>query len=312
MEALWFGDDGNSFFDYGSAAKNRKIKYPMLPDRLASTLCGDKRVHIPPKQLGEKRILSADIALMASKKHNNDATAIFVNQMLPTKAGRFTNNIVYCDAFEGLRTEDQALIIRKLYDEFSCDYIVLDCVGVGLGVFDCLANDIVDSESGEIYPALSCYNDPSMAERCKNPDAEKVIWSMKANAAVNSECAILLREGFRSGKIRLLSTEYDGEQSLSDIKGYNSLTEIQKTKLKMPYIHTTLLIDELVNLLHDETGGRVKIYEKTGRRKDRYSSLSYNYYVAVQLESRLGRRREANFDTGVFLFKPPMVKRERW
>jgi len=49
-------------------------------------------------------------------------------------------------------------------------------------------------------------------------------------------------------------------------------------------------------------------------RKDRYSSLSYNYYVALQLESKLGRSKTANFDANdVFMFKPPKIKgKGRW
>lgn len=308
MEAMWFGDEDGSFFDFNSISKNRRINYPMLPDKLSSLLGNSQKVKIPAKQLGEKRILSADIALMSSKKHNNDATAVFINQMMPTKAGRYTNNIVYSDTFEGLHTEDQALIIRKMYDEFQCDYIVLDCTGLGLGVYDALVRDMVDPDTGEVYPALSCYNNQEMAERCTVKGADKVIWAIKGNPTINSECAVLLREGFKSGKIRLLVTEYDGESLLSDIKGYSSLSPSEKTKLQMPYVHTTLLIDELVNLQHDESGGRVRVFEKTGRRKDRYSSLSYNYYVATQLESKLGRHREASFGDGMFLFKPPKIK----
>lgn len=307
-EALFYGDSDGSFFDFNTVSKNRRIKYPMLPDRLSGLVGGNPKVRIPNKQPGEVRILSADIALMSSKKNNNDATAIFINQLMPTKAGRYSNNIVYCDAAEGLHTEQQALMIRRLYDEFSCDYIVLDCLGVGLGVHDALAKELYDSETGEIYPPLACCNDPVMAERCTSKSADKVIWSIKANAALNSECAILLREGFRSGKIRLLATEYDAEESLSELKGYSSLSLNERMKLQLPYVHTTLLIDELVKLQHDESGGKVRIRERSGMRKDRYSSLSYNYYVATQLESKLGRKRESSSTGDVFMFRKPKLK----
>ena len=308
MEALWFGDEDGAFFDFNSISKNRRIKYPMLPDKYSSLLATPQKVKIPPKQNGEKRVLSADIALMSSKKHNNDASAIFINQMLLTKAGRYTSNIVYSDTFEGLHTEDQALVIRKLYDEFACDYIVLDCTGLGLGVYDALVRDMVDPDTGEIYPALSCCNNPEMAERCTVKGADKVIWAIKGSSALNSECAVLLREGFRSGKIRLLITEYDGESALTEIRGYGSLSQSEKLHLQMPYVHTTLLIDELVKLQHEESGGRVRIYERTGMRKDRYSSLSYNYYVATQLESKLSRHRELDYSNDAFIFKPPKLK----
>ena len=130
MCAKFWGDGDGTFFDFNTVSRNRRIKYPMLPDKLANKLGNDKRVRIPPKQNGEKRILSADIALMSSKKNKNDASAIFINQLIPTKASRYTNNIVYCDGAEGLHTEDQALMIRRLYEEFQCDYIVLDTVGI--------------------------------------------------------------------------------------------------------------------------------------------------------------------------------------
>ena len=308
MEAMWFGDEDGAFFDFDSISKNRRIKYAMLPDKLSGLLGNNQKVKIPQKQNGEKRILSADVALMSSSKHNNDATAIFINQMLPSKGGRYTNNIVYSDSYEGLHTEDQALVIRRLYDEYLCDYIVLDCTGLGLGVYDALVRDIVDPDTGEVYPALSCCNDQEMAARCTTTGADKVIWSIKASPKLNSDCAVLLREGFRSGKIRLLMTEYDADVVMSEIKGYKSLSPSEKVKLQMPYVHTTLLINELVKLQHEESGGRVRVYERSGMRKDRYSSLSYNYYVALQLESKLGKQRSNNFESNMFLYRPPKVK----
>ena len=129
MEALFWGASDNAFFNYDAIVRNRRIKYPMLPGRLSGKVKDNTNVRIPPKVNGEIRILSADIALMASTKHKNDATAIWINQMLMTKSGKFSNNIVYGDAAEGLRTDAQALMIRKLFDEYDCNYIVLDTNG---------------------------------------------------------------------------------------------------------------------------------------------------------------------------------------
>lgn len=305
-EALWWGSSEGAFFDYDSISKNRKIQYPMLPNKLASMLGNSQLIKIPHKQNGEIRILSADIALMSSKKNNNDATAIFINQLTPTKAGRYTSNIVYADTHEGLRTDDQALIIRKIFDEYDCDYLVLDTNGLGLGVYDCLARDIVDPDTGEIYPAISCCNNAEMAARCTVIGADKVIWAIKASAQFNSDCAFLLREAFRSGRLRLLAAELDAEEALEGIRGYSSLSAADKLQFKLPYIHTTLLIDELTKLQHEEAGGKVKIFEKSGMRKDRYSSLSYNYYVATQLESKMSKRYSINSQgSEAFVIKPP-------
>lgn len=311
-EALWYGNTDGAFFDYNTIARNRRIKYPMLPDKLAIKLNNNLNVRIVPKENGEIRVLSADIALMSSRKHKNDASAIFINSMIKTKAGRYLSNIVYAESCEGLRTEEQALIIRKLYDEYECDYIVLDTNGIGLGVYDCLAKDMVDSESGEIYPALSCCNNTDMAARCANANADKVIWSIKASAQFNSDAAVLLREAFKSGRVRLLCSEYDADNYLNEIKGWGSLSDSDKVQLKLPYINTTLLIDELTKLQHEESGGKIKVYEKSGMRKDRYSSLSYNFYVATQLEMKMYRKESNNAGDDIFIIKPPKTSQERW
>ena len=129
MDALFYGSADGAFFDFDSISKNRRIKYPMLPDKFVRCLSSSQALRVQPKLPGEVRLLSADIALMSSRRHANDATAVFINQMMPTKAGRYLSNIVYASSYEGLRTEEQALIIRKMYDEFLCDYIVLDTNG---------------------------------------------------------------------------------------------------------------------------------------------------------------------------------------
>lgn len=309
MLAEFYGDSEGSFFNYEAVAKNRKIQYPMLPGRMCAKLANNTKLRIQPKTAGEKRILSVDIALMSSNKHKNDASAIFINQLLPTKASRYINNIIYTETSEGLRTEEQALQIRRLYEEYECDYIVIDCKGVGLGVYDALASDISDVESGEIYPALSCCNNPDMAARCTSRNAEKVIWAINGAARFNSDCAVMLREGFKSGKIRLLATEYDGEKALASIKGYNNLHLSDQTELTLPYVNTTLLINELINLQYEDSNGLIRITEKSGMRKDRYSSLSYNYWVACQLEKNI-RKRSSSADSvkDVFMFRAPKIK----
>lgn len=115
-----------------------------------------------------------------------------------------------------------------------------------------------------------------------------------------------MREGFKSGRIRLLVNEYDADEALNGLRPYASLNPAERMQFKLPYIHTTLLIDELVNLQYEESGGKVKIFEKSGARKDRYSSLSYNYYVATQLENRLAKRYSFNAQSNdMFVIKPP-------
>lgn len=305
----WWGSKAGSYFNFDSISANRNLKFAMLPKELSALLNDSRFYKIPPKQPGEKRLLSIDVALMASGRNQNDASAIFINQLVPTKTNRYVSNIVYTESSEGEHTADQALRVRKLYEMYDCDLIIVDVKGVGFGVADALVRDIQDPETGEEYPALSCYNNPDWAARCKSPGATKAIYAVNGNADFNSQCAVLLREGFRTGKIKLLDDESAGKVWYEQVKAYNQLTEEDKLALRMPYINTTLLVNELINLQSDDSTGKVRIHEKSGFRKDRYSSLSYSYYVACELEGKLrAKRARASVSDDVWMFRAPKIK----
>lgn len=282
MECLWWGDTQGAFFSFDDIDKRRKLKTAIYP----SSIVGNSRTFkIPDLVPNERRILSVDIALMASKKHKNDASAIIINSAIPTNNNDYVANIVYMENHEGKNTDELALIVRKLYEEFKCTDMVVDCSGQGLGVYDALVRDMVDPETGELYHALSCCNDKAMAERCKVANAPKVIWSIKGSASFNNDICILLRSGFQKGKINLLVSETEADEILNDkIKTFNKRQAYEQMQYKMPYIQTTLLVNELVKLEHEQKGSNIKITERTGMRKDRYSSLAYNYWVQCQLE----------------------------
>jgi hypothetical protein len=56
------------------------------------------------------------------------------------------------------------------------------------------------------------------------------------------------------------------------------------------------MIYELINLQYEQRGQNIKIYEKSGMRKDRYSSLAYNYWVQHQLEIQELQKPDRVFD----------------
>lgn len=138
-------------------------------------LLNQAAMDVPKKKNGEVRILTADIALMSSRKNDNDATSIFLNCMLQNKSGRYTSNFVYSENVEGMSAQDQALKLRRYFDYFNCDYIGVDCRGVGLPLVDLLMRDMYDPETGETYPAISCCNNQEIASRCADKNARKVI-----------------------------------------------------------------------------------------------------------------------------------------
>lgn len=296
MEAMFFSDTDGTFFTYSDISKRMKLKDPFY-----SFESGVKQV-IPDLIPGERRFLSADIALMASKKHNNDASSIMVNRAIPNQSGTsFISNFVYMNSYEGMTTDDLALIIRRAFYYFKCTDLVIDAQGVGTGVYDLLIKDMYDPETGENYDALTCCNNKDMADRCKVLTARPVIWSIKAGASFNNEMCTLLRMGFQNGKINLLMDKDVIEDHLrSKIKGYQKMQPSEQLKYKVPYIQTSLAINELINLESDTSGVNIKIKEKSGARKDRYSSMGYNFWATTQCERELVKSTEDKFDTTKF------------
>ena len=242
----------------------------------------------PMKQAGEKRILSVDIALLASRRHNNDASCFIINQLLPNGEMDYISNIVYIDTSEGLVTDELGIMIMRYFYQYDCDFLSIDANGVGQSCLDFCFSDRYDAIYGCTYPAIQTVNSDELNERCKIKNAPKVIYAIKANAKSNNDMALALRAGFQNGNINLLISENNIEDEISNIiKGYNKLSIPQQVREKIPYLQTTFLIEELINLEHDIVNGLVKVKEKSGMRKDRYSSLEYNYYVAQELARKL-------------------------
>lgn len=289
MECLWFGDTDGSLFKFDELIARRRLRKALPP----LSFCNDK-ITIPKLTTTGKRILSIDVALMQStKKKKNDASAIFINDLIQVNDTAYQSNFVYGETFEGLKTDELGMIVMKYFYEYQCTDLVLDTNGIGLGVYDFITKDQISQENGKRYKAMTCINDKDMAERCKVRDANKVVWSVKANANFNNEICVLLRNGIQNGKINFLIPEQDADTSLKEIyKGYYKMSPTEQAKLKMSYIQTTFAVYELIKLDHEVKNGNIKVKEVDGMRKDRYSSIAYSYWCACQLELKLKPKQE--------------------
>lgn len=263
----------------------------------------------PAKQFGEKRVLSVDIALLASRRHNNDASCFALNQLIPNGETEYISNIVYMETAEGLVTDELGIMIMRLFYQYDCDYLVIDANGVGQSCLDFCFSDRYDALYGCTYPAIQTINSDDLNIRCKVKNAPKVIYAIKATAKSNNDMILALRAGFQNGNINLLVSENNIEDELSKmIKGFNKLSVQQQARIKVPYLQTTFLIEELINLDHDIVNGLVKIKERSGMRKDRVSSLTYNYYVAQELARNLKPKKSptTNYNE-IFKIRVPKI-----
>lgn len=122
-----------------------------------------------------------------------------------------------------------------------------------------------------------------MAIRCKVKDANKVVWSVKATANFNNEICVLLRNGIQNGKISFLISDQECEEEIIknySTRAYTKLSPTDQAYIKMPYLQTTMAEYELIKLDHEVKNGNIKVKEQSGMRKDRYSSIAYNFWCA--------------------------------
>ena len=310
-ECLWYGESEDAYFNYEELVYARKNQNAFYLSSLTESL-PIASLKILVKQNGEVRIVAVDLAVMVSKKRKNDATSITVLQLLPTKNNQYIRNVVYLENFEGGHSETQAIKIRRIYEDFQCDYIGIDTQGVGNGIFDELVRDLTDPDTGDIYPALTCKNNDEMAAKYKGTatNPAKVIYSIKGTPQFNSQCASLLKDNLKRGKLRLLITEEEADNYLRTLKGYRNLSPEKKTEIMMPYTETTLTITEIINLKYEAVGAQIKISEKGNDRKDRYSSLAYANYIACELERDISKKQKDNIRDKITLrYRKPVIRK---
>lgn len=282
MECIFQGDSDGAFYKYDDLSKCRKIKTSYLP----LDMYEKRGINIPELSHNERRILSVDVALMASRKTKNDATAIWLNVAIPNETN-YVSNFVYSETFEGLTTDELGLIVMRYFYKYNCTDLVLDCAGIGLGVYDFITKDQYDPSTGETYGALMSCNNPEMAERCKVKTALKVVWCIKANLDFNSSTSVALRAAIQNGNINLLVNEVESDEVIKKIPGYKSMSIEEQTRLSFPYVQTSLAVNEIINLEYELVNNKVKLKERSGMRKDRFSSLLYNFAVTQMLSQSL-------------------------
>lgn len=291
-EGIFYGESERAFFKFNELAPTRKAKkaiYPMTPIEYIESKTKRRKSN---KGAGEIRILGMDIAVMgANKNNNNDATAFTVMRLIPSKEG-YIRQVAYLETLVGTHSELQAIRLKELFYDFECDYIIMDCAGAGISVYDACCKVNYDDARDIEYPAFCAYNNEDMKDRALSKTALPVIYSMKANAQLNHEINMALRDAIITRKLELLVDETIGRDFLSDLHtNWGAMAGDEQARLLAPYFHTTALVNEMISLEAEIKGGYIKLAETGRNRKDRFSSLAYTNFLAQELEVKHRKKK---------------------
>ncbi|MGK4040937.1 terminase family protein [Heyndrickxia oleronia] len=293
MDTLFFGESEKAYFKTEEIQETKVLQYPILKKEVLD-LIKDKKFK-PKKHEKEIRILSCDIALLGGDA--NDSSIYTLISAKQTKNGkRYKREVLNMESYQGLHPETQALIIRRLFDDFDCDYIVLDRQGNGISVYAYLCRKLYDNERKKEYQAfysMNEKNDPKLEAFHLEDDYEEKIFTISATEELNSDIAIDLKDKITNKRISLLISKNDVNDHFSNEPWFEKLTIEEKVQFLNPYIQTSLLENEMVLLERIEHTKYVKLKEQSGRRKDRYSSLAYGNYFISLLERELNKQSQS-------------------
>ena len=239
-----------------------------------------------PKLKGEIRILSADIAL--ARGRGNDNSIYILARLLPD-GDKYKRVVSHIEGYNGMEAEAQAVRIKQLFEDFDCDKMIIDSSGIGNTVWSYIQKSNYDNERDMWHEAFTCFNEDNAAI-LSNKNALPVVYSMKAYADTNSKIALSLRDMLINKRLLLPVSLVDAKESVFE-KSNVKTTDLEErayleAKLLQPFAQTDALVNELITLEYENKDGKIRISEKSGNRKDRYSSLAYLNFLANFIEEK--------------------------
>ena len=262
-----------------------------------------RKINEIPRQQGEIRIISCDIATEGGDSNDNSIfsciralpesmeykTSDVNGEHIEVKQG-YRRQVVYMEPQTEFETTKQAIRIKQLFTDFDADYCVLDTRNAGIAIYDALAKVLYDVERNVEYEPWSCMNDDNLRSRIVIAGQKEVVYSIKAQLETNSKIAVCMKNTLNSKMIELMVPNQEGVEELQRIVPDYETADVE-TQLfyERPFLETVALINEMIGLeytVQNQTG-LIKIEERSGARKDRYTSVSYGNYFIELLEQDL-------------------------
>lgn len=301
MNSLFFGESEKSYFKTQELQDIKILPNPIYKKETKELIKNKKMIN-NKKGSNEIRILSCDIALLGGDA--NDASVFTLISGKRSKNGkRYQREVLNIETHQGLHPETQALIIRRLFDDYDCDYIVLDRQGNGLSVYAYLCRKLYDNERKKEYLPFYSMNEkdePKLEAFHLEDEYEEKIYTISATEEFNSDIAIDLKDKIINKRISFLVSKSDAKEEFIYETWFKNLSPEDQIEILNPFIQTVLLENEMILLERIEHPKYVKLKEQSGKRKDRYTSCAYGSYFITLLERELNKKNDINMSDYMF------------
>ena len=284
-ESVWAGTSEEAFFNGDNFDKYRELNDP----EFSSSGRGNGKHYY---------VFGVDVG------RNGCQTVITVWKVNPQKNGVGIKSLVNIITYDSEHFELQALEIKRQYLKYYPKYIAIDGNGVGFGLVDFLTIPSTDRESGEEYPAFGVANDDKRIYSKIDTGGnviKDVLWIVKANTEINSEGYTNIVTQMGSGKLRFLLEERIAKNKLLDTKRGKTLSVEQRVDELKPYVLTSILKEELLNLAQKPDSKHFDLMRiNKSIQKDKVSAMMYGLYVIKQIEDKERRRKRGSVTDMMF------------
>mgnify|MGYP007069874344 CR=1 FL=1 len=176
-----------------------------------------------------------------------------------------------------------------------------------VGLIDFMTKAQIDPETGDELPPFGVeggtFDDVhEQYKKIKGDNIEKdAMFLIKANAPINTEAHAYVQTQLSSGKIKLLIDEREASTKLMSTKVGQNMTPEQRGEYLMPFTQTTILKEQLMNLIEENEGVNIILKQNNKSiKKDKFSAFEYGlYYIKVEEDNK---KRKKKFNAKEWMF----------
>lgn len=287
-ESEWSGDAENAFF---SGEIFDKYRILLQPEKEYSGRTSKNGYYV----------ISVDVGRIGC------TTEAMIIKVTPQPQGSALKTLVNLYTFQAEHFEDQAIHLKNLYYKYHARVLVIDGNGLGHGLTDFMVKSQIDPQTGDSLPPFGV--DPGcdkegVYKQYKGEEYQKdAVWIIKADAALNTEMYSYMQTQMSSGRVKFLIDEAQAKIKLMSTKAGLAMDADKKAEYLRPFTLTTILRQQLLNLVEQNDTNRNIILKPSSRaiKKDKVSALGYGLYYIKQEEERKRKRHGRDISKMLFM-----------
>lgn len=286
--SIWSGDAENAYFSNDIFEKYRTLNQP---EHEYSGRSSKNAYYVLGVDVG-RRGCTSEVAII---------------KVTPQVQGDATKSLVNFYTMDAEHFEDQAIHIKQLYYKYKARGVSIDANGLGIGLIDYMVKS-QETRDGNYLPPFEVeggtYEEAGQEyKKYRTDDMEKnALYLVKANAPINTEAHTYVQTQMSSGKIKFLIDEQTAKEKLMSTKVGQSMKPDERNEYLMPFQQTTILKEQLLNLVEENDGVNVILKQNNkGIKKDKFSAFEYGLLYVKKEEDRKKKRKSFNIADLMFM-----------